>query len=81
MENTRESLTGEIKELKANQAKIKNAITEMQSQMEALTVRINEAEESVSDTEHRMMKIRKLKRRDKDNNWNMKGDFENSVIP
>ena len=30
IEDTRESLTIEIKELKSNQAKIKNAITEMQ---------------------------------------------------
>jgi len=30
MEDNRESLTVEIKELKYNQAKIKNAITEMQ---------------------------------------------------
>ena len=36
IEDTRESLSAEIKELKSSQAKIKNAITEMQTQMEAI---------------------------------------------
>lgn len=36
-----------MKELKSNQAEIKNAITEMQSQIEALTMKLNEAEETV----------------------------------
>ena len=36
---TRESLTAEIKELKSSQANVKNAITEMQSQVEALKTR------------------------------------------
>ena len=36
MKDTRESLSAEIKELKSSGAEIKNAITEMQSQMEAL---------------------------------------------
>ena len=36
---TRESLTVEIKELKTSQANVKNAITEVQSQGEALKTR------------------------------------------
>ena len=36
---TRESLTVEIKELKSSQANVKNAITEMQYQVEALKTR------------------------------------------
>ena len=36
---TRESLTAEIKELKSSQANVKNAITEMQSQVEAFKTR------------------------------------------
>ena len=51
IEDTRESLTVEIKEIKYSQAESKNAITEMQSQMEAIKIRINEAEERVSDIE------------------------------
>ena len=45
IEDTRESLTVEIKELKFSQVKIKNAITEMQSQVEAIKMRMNELEE------------------------------------
>ena len=45
----------EIKELKSNQAKIKNAITEMQSQMEALIARINKADKRVHDIEDNIM--------------------------
>ena len=36
---TRESLTVEIKELKSSQSNVKNSITEMQSQLEALKTR------------------------------------------
>ena len=43
IKDTIESLSVEIK---SNQAKIKNALTEMQSKMDAPTDRVNEAEES-----------------------------------
>ena len=46
-EDTRESFSVEIKELKSNQMAIKKAINEMQSKMESLTNRINEAEERI----------------------------------
>ena len=59
IEDIRESLTVEIKELRSNLAKIKNTIAEMQSKMQALTAGIiNEAEERVSDKDDKMMKIR-----------------------
>ena len=44
IEDTRESLTAEIKEIKTGQAEIKNAITKMQTRMDAMTMRMNEAE-------------------------------------
>jgi len=44
MEDIRETLSGEIKELKSNQVEIKKAINEVQSKMEVLTARINETE-------------------------------------
>ena len=54
MEDTRESLSGEIKslsgeikELKSNPVEILKAINEVQSKMEALTARRNETEELV----------------------------------
>ena len=55
MEDTKQSLIGEIKELKSNQVEIKKAITEMLSKTEAPTGRINEAEERISDIEDKMM--------------------------
>ena len=45
IEHTRESLTVEIKELKSSQVKIRNVITKMQSQMEAMKRRINKPKE------------------------------------
>ena len=51
VEDTRESFSGEIK---SNRVKIKKAISEVQSKMEALTARINEAEERISDIEDQM---------------------------
>lgn len=46
IEDTKKSLTIEIKELKSNQVEMKNAITDMQKKTEALTMKINQAEES-----------------------------------
>jgi len=43
IKDTRESLSAEIK---PNYAKIKNVLAEMQSKPDALTSRVNEAEES-----------------------------------
>ena len=58
IEDARESLSGEIKELKSNHIKNKKAINEIQSKMEALTSRINEAEGRISDKEDKMMENR-----------------------
>lgn len=52
IKDPRESLSAEIK---SNQAKIKNALNEMQSKMDALTLRANDAEERVSDIEDKMV--------------------------
>ena len=43
----------EIKELKASQAKIKNAITKIQNQLDAMILRMDEAE--AIDTEDKIM--------------------------
>ena len=42
-------------ELRSNQAKIKNTLTEMQCKMDTLTTRVNEVEERVSDIKHKLM--------------------------
>ena len=44
VENTLESLSLHIKEVKTSQDEIKNAITELQSQMDAAAARMDEAE-------------------------------------
>ena len=51
--------------MKSNQAEIKNTLTEMQSKLFALTVRVNEVEKRVSDVEDK--EGRKLRKRDKNN--------------
>ena len=55
VENRLESLSKEIKEANANQDKIKNAITELQSRMDALAARMDEAEQKISDIEDKLM--------------------------
>jgi len=66
MEDIRDTLSGEIKELKSNQVEIKKAIKEVQSKMEALTARIIEAEERISNIEDQMMESKEAeKKRDK----------------
>ena len=45
VEDTRESLTTEIQEVKTSQAKIKYAISEMQNQQEAMAMRMDKTEE------------------------------------
>ena len=42
-------------ELRSNQAKIKNTLNETQSKLDALTARVNEVEERVSDKEDKLM--------------------------
>ena len=54
-ENSIESLSVEIKEVKANQDEIQNAITKMQSWMGAMTARMDKAEQWISDIEDKTM--------------------------
>ena len=42
-------------ELRSNPAKIKNRLNEMQSKLDALTARLHEAKERVSDKEDKLM--------------------------
>ena len=55
IKDTRESLSAEINKLKSNQAEIKNAIAEMQFQMNAVTPRMDEAEQRISDIDDKVM--------------------------
>ena len=50
-----------------NQAEIKNTLTKMQSKLDALTARVNEVEERVSDIEDKLMVRRKLRKKEKNN--------------
>ena len=55
VENRLESLSAEIKEVKVSQDKIKNAITELQSQIDATAARMDEAGQRISDIEDKHM--------------------------
>ena len=55
--DTRGSLTGEIKELKSSQDKIKNAITEMETWMDAI-----KREKWIRDIEDKIMENNEAKR-------------------
>ena len=49
--------------------------------MDALTARVNEAEERVSDMEDKLIERKKAKEKRKNNSWSMREGFEKSVIP
>ena len=61
IEGTRESLTTKLKELR-NRPKIKNAVTDKQYGMDAVTMRMDEAEEQINDIEDKIMKIMVMKK-------------------
>ena len=50
-----ESLSAEIKEVKASQDEVKNTITELQSLMDAVVARMDEAQQRISDVEDKLM--------------------------
>ena len=54
-ENRLESLSAEIKEVKTSQDEIKNAITELQSRMDATAARMGEAKQQISNVEDKLM--------------------------
>ena len=55
VENRLESLSAEIKEVKTSQDEVKNAITELQSRMDAMAPRTDEAEQRISNIEDKFM--------------------------
>ena len=58
-----ESLSAEIKEVKASHDEIKNAITELQSQMHAMVARMDETEQQISDIEDKLMENNEAKKK------------------
>ena len=54
VENTKESFSVEIKEVKSSQDEIKNAITETQCLMNVLVARMDEAEQRISKIEDKI---------------------------
>ena len=78
-EDMRECLTTEIKELESSQAEIKNAITEMQSQTEAIKMRKDKVQEGISDKEDKIMENNETKKKREKRSWTMKADLENSA--
>ena len=62
-ENTLESFSVEIKEVKTGQDEIKNAITELQSRMDDMEARIDEAEQRISSIEDKHMENNKAEKK------------------
>ena len=67
IEDSRESITTEIKGLRNSQEELKNAISELQNKMEVTTARIEEAEERIGESEDKIMEKEEAeKKRDKE---------------
>uniref|UniRef100_A0ABI7VY98 L1 transposable element RRM domain-containing protein n=1 Tax=Felis catus TaxID=9685 RepID=A0ABI7VY98_FELCA len=66
IEDSRESISTEIKGLRKSQEELKNAINELQNKMEATTARIEKAGERIGESEDKIMEKEKAeKKRDK----------------
>ena len=57
MDNLQETLTKEIQDIKLKKEEMQNTITEIKNSLEANNIRIQEAEERVSDMEGRLVEI------------------------
>lgn len=65
IEDTRETLTAKIKDLKTSQAEIKNVINEIQNQLDIITTRIEEAEERTGNIEDKIVENKEAERRER----------------
>ena len=63
MDNSQETLSKEIQNLKLKQAEMKNTITEVKNSLEAVNSRIQEAEEQISEMEDRLVEITDVERK------------------
>ena len=75
VENRLESLSVEIKEVKASQDEIKNAITELQSRMEATAARRYEAEQRIGNIEEKLTENHEAEK--KKGNYGKRAQFKN----
>ena len=64
-----------IKIKKKNQSEIKNTITEMKNRLDGITSRINEAEDQVSDLEHKVVGDIQLEQQKRKKNLNNEGSL------
>lgn len=55
IEDTSETLTAVIKDIKTSQGKIKSAITEMQKSLDIITMRMEESEDQIGVIENKIM--------------------------
>ena len=65
VKNRLESLSVGIKEVKTSQDEIKNAITELQSQMDAAATRMHETQQRISDIQDKLMENNEAEKRGK----------------
>lgn len=65
IEDTRETLTAKIKDLKTSQAEIKNVINEIQNQLDIITTRMEEAEERTGNIEDKIVENKEAERRER----------------
>ena len=64
IEDSRESIAAEIKELKHSHDEFTNVVNEVQNKLEVVTVRIEEAEGRISEIEDKIMEKMKLRKKE-----------------
>ena len=65
IQDIKEMLSAGIKDLKASQAEIKNAITKMWKQLDVMTTRMEEAEKIISDKEDKIMENNEAEKKER----------------
>ena len=63
VENIRETLITEIKELKENPLKMKNTVTEFENSFDAMNTRLEKTEECISDNEDKIMETKEAEQK------------------
>ena len=69
MDNLQETLTKEIQDIKLKQEEMQNTITEIKNSLEAANIRIQEAEEWISEVEDRLVEITDAEPEKRKKNW------------
>ena len=81
IEDRRDSIAIEIKDLRTSHNELRNAINEMQNKLDAVTVRMEEAEERIGEIEDKIMGNDEAEKKRKRKLLDPRGELQSLVVP